>query len=183
MQRPNINNDPYMKKLTRNNQQKTIDKIRSGQEVPNAPEGSWDVLDGGKHTPHMSPACKAMCDKKNKEIAMLKQMCKDKDKRIMQLTTALRMTRAVLKNAKRKTRPSAPPPPVPTTPKTVHRYKKVAHGRFVRDVPPLPTSKPPVMQMTVEDMERKWQEVKHGTKQPTYTPAPKKPACRRKPRY
>lgn len=181
MQRPNINDDPYMKKITK--RQDPMEKLMSGRQVPNAPEGSWDIMDGGKHTPHMSPACKAMCDKKDKEIVMLKQMCKDKDKRILQLTTALRMTRAVLKNAKRKMRPSAPAPPVPTTPKTVHRYKKVAHGRFVRDVPPLPTSKPPVMQMTVEDMERKWQEVKHGTKQPTYTPAPKKPLCRRKHRY
>jgi hypothetical protein len=181
MQRPNINNDPYMKKLTRNNQQKTMDKVRSGREVPNAPEGSWDILDGGKHK---KPHC-GMCAKRDKEIVMLKQMCKDKDKRILQLTTALRMTRAVLKNAKRKMRPSAPPPPIPTTPKTVHRYKKVAHGRFARDVPPLPSSKPPTMQTKVEELERKWEEIKHGTKQPTYTPAPKKPACRRKitPRY
>ena len=73
-----------------------------------------------------------MCDKKDKEIAMWKQMCKDKDKRIMQLTTALRMTRAVLKDAK-KIRPSAPPP-VPATPKSVHHYKKMGHGNYVRDV-------------------------------------------------
>ena len=30
-----------------------MEKLMSGKEVPNAPEGSWDIMDGGKHT-HMS---------------------------------------------------------------------------------------------------------------------------------